>query len=147
MEVILNQDLEGVGKAGAVARVKDGFARNFLFPKRLAVPLTARNLKNLEQEKQTKTLKLDKEKKEAEQLKDRLAGLSLTLPVLIQEKDKLYGSITSLEIQHALEEEGFNIDKNSIVLEEPIKSLGIYQVPVKLHPEVLAEIKLWVVKK
>lgn len=147
MEVILNQDVEGVGKAGATVRVKDGFARNFLFPKCLAIPLTESNIKNLEQEKQRKSLGLEKEKKVAQELKDKLDTLSLTIPVLIQEKDKLYGSITPLEIQRALKEEGYNIDKNFIILEEPIKSLGIYQVPIKLHPEVCAQVKVWVVKK
>jgi len=147
MEVILNQDVEGVGRGGTIVKVKDGFARNFLLPKRLAVPLTERNIKNLEQEKLKKSLKLEKDKKEAEQLKDKLDSLSLTIPVLIQEKDKLYGSITSLEIQRALKEEGFDIDKNAIILEEPIRSLGIYQIPIKLHPEVSARIKAWVVKK
>jgi large subunit ribosomal protein L9 len=147
MEVILNKDVEGVGKAGSVVKVKDGFARNFLFPKQLAVALTESNIKNIEQEKQRKSLKLEKEKKEAEQLKEKLDSISLTIPVLIQEKEKLYGSITSLEIQRALQDEGYDIDKNHIVLEEPIKSLGIYQIPIKLHPEVSAQIKVWVVKK
>ncbi len=147
MEVILNQDIEVLGKAGNTIKVKVGFARNFLFPKRLAVPLTDTNIKNLEQEKQRKSLRVEKEKKESEQLKDKLESLSLTIPVLTQEKDKLYGSITPLEIHHALKEEGYDIDKNSIILEEPIKSLGIYQIPIKLHPEVSAQVKVWVVKK
>jgi large subunit ribosomal protein L9 len=147
MEVILSQDVEGVGKAGSVAKVKDGFARNFLFPKRLAVLLNDSNLKSLKKEKEKKSLMLEKEKKEAQQLKDKLGSISFTMAVLTHEQEKLYASITPLEIQRILKEEGFDIDKNSIVLEEPIKSLGIYQVPIRLHPEVLAEIKLWVVKK
>jgi large subunit ribosomal protein L9 len=147
MEVILNQDVEGLGKAGSTAKVKDGFARNFLFPKHLAVPLTAGNIKNLKQEKERESFRLEKEKKEAEQLKNKLESLSLTIPVLTQEKDKLYGSITPLEIQRALKEEGYEVDKNRIILEEPIKSLGIYQVPINLHSEVSAQIKVWVVKK
>lgn len=147
MEVILNQDVDKLGKAQAVVKVKDGFARNFLIPNGLAMPLTAGNLKKLEQGRERKTLQLDKIKKESEELKERLAALSLTLPVLTQGEDTLYGSITSQEIARALKEEGFAIDKNSIALDEPIKSLGIYEVPIKLHPEVVAQLKVWIVKK
>lgn len=147
MEVILNQDLDRLGKAGHIVRVKDGFARNFLIPQGLAVPLTSTNLKKIEQEKQRKILQLEKAKKEAEELSQRLTNLSLTIPVLAHEEDKLYGSITSIEVVAALKEEGFNIDKNSIILDEPIKSLGIYEVPINLHPEVSTKIKVWVVKK
>jgi large subunit ribosomal protein L9 len=147
MEVILSQDVAGVGKAGEAIKVKDGFAHNFLFPKQLAVPVTAANLKKLEQEKNLRSSRLEKEKKEAQDLKDKLAGISLTIAVLTQEEDKLYASIGRTEIHRALSDEGYTIDKNAIIIEEPIKSLGIYQVPVKLHPEVLAEVKIWIVKK
>lgn len=147
MEVILNQDIDRLGKAGQIVKVKDGFARNFLIPNSLAVPLTPTNLKKIEQEKQRKILKLERAKKEAEDLKEKLTSLSLTIPVLTHEEDKLYGSIASGELAAALKEEGFNIDKNSIILDEPIKSLGIYEVPVNLHPEVATKIKVWVVKK
>ena len=149
MEVILNKDIDRLGKAGSIVKVKDGFARNFLIPNGLALPLTAANLKRIEQEKQRKTLQLEKHKKEAEELKEKLASLSLTIPVLTQEQeeDKLYGSITPVDIASALKEEGFDIDKNSIILDEPIKSLGIYEIHIEVHPEVSAKIKLWVVKK
>lgn len=147
MEIILNQDVERLGKAGAVVKVKNGFARNFLIPNGLAVPLNSLNLKKLEQEKQRKILQLEKVKKEAQELGQRLAGLSLTIPALSQDEDKLYGSVTSADIVSALKEEGFQVDKNCIILNEPIKSLGIYEISVKLHPEVLTNIKAWVVKK
>lgn len=147
MEVILNKDVNSLGKAGEAVKVKDGFARNFLIPNGLAILKTQANLKKLEQEKGRRFLELEKAKKQAEELKDRLANLSLTIPVLIQEEDKFYGSITPLDLAVALKEEGFDIDKNSILLDEPIKSLGIYEVSVKLHPEVLAKIKIWIVKK
>jgi len=147
MEVILKQEVHKLGKAGAVVKVKDGFARNFLIPNNLAVPLTAANLKKLEQEKQRKASQLDKIRKGSEEIKESLEGLSLTLPVLAQEEDKIYGSITAQEISHALKEEGFQIDKNLIILDEPIKSLGIFEIPIRLHPEVSTKIKLWVVKK
>ena len=147
MEVILNQDIDRLGKAGNVVKVKDGFARNFLIPNGLAVPLTPTNLKKLEQGKLRKLLQLDKIKKKAEELKGQLERLSLTIPVLTHEEDKLYAGITSLDLANALKEEGFNVDKNSIILDEPLKSLGIYEVSINLHPEVLAKIKVWVVKK
>jgi large subunit ribosomal protein L9 len=147
MEVILNRDVDKLGKAGVAVKVRDGFARNFLIPNGLAIPLTPANLKKLEQEKQRKALQLDKIKKDSEGLKERLASLSLTMPVLTQEEDSLYASITSQDIARSLKEEGFVIDKNSIILDEPIKSLGIYEVPIRLHPEVMAKVKVWIVKK
>jgi len=147
MEVILIKDVDKIGKAGAVVKAKDGFARNFLIPNGLAVPMTSSNLKNLEAQKQKKAAQLEQLKKESEELKARLASISLTIPALIQGEDKLYGSIHAQEIANALSEEGITIDKSSIVLDEPIKALGIYEVPVRLHAEVLAKIKVWIVKK
>ncbi|MFA5275937.1 MAG: 50S ribosomal protein L9 [Candidatus Omnitrophota bacterium] len=147
MEVILTKDVEKVGKAGAVIKVKDGFARNFLLPGGLALPVTAGNLKKLEQDKQKKAEQAEKLKNEALALKERLSGLSLTIPAISQEDEKLYGSIAAHDIAVALKEESFNIDKNLIELAEPIKQLGIYEVDVKLHPEVIAKLKIWIVKK
>jgi len=147
MEVILNQDVEKLGKNGTVVEVKDGFARNFLIPNNLAVPLTSANLKRVEEKKQRKAAELGKIKKEAEELKMRLEALSLTIPVLTHEEDKLYASITAENIAGALKEEGLDIDKNSLELPEQIKSLGIYEIPVKLHPEIIAKVKVWIVKK
>ena len=147
MEIILTQDVAGIGKAGAVVKVKDGFARNHLFLKHLAVKVSAGNIKGLAQEKLRRSQKEEKSRKEAEELKNKLAALSLTIAVLTQEKDKLYGSITAQEIQKALKDEGYDIDKEVIMLDEPIRALGIYQVPLKLHPEVHAEVKVWIVKE
>jgi large subunit ribosomal protein L9 len=147
MEVILTQDVAGIGKTGQVVKVKDGFARNYLLLKNLAKPVTAGNIKSLEQDKLRRSLKEEKEKKAAEELKAKLGALSLTIAVLTQEKDKLYANITVAEIQKALMDEGYDIDKKAILLEEPIKALGIFQVPLKLHPEVTGEVKVWIVKK
>lgn len=147
MEVILTKDVERIGKAGQVIKAKDGFARNFLIPNKLAVALNTINLKKLEEEKQRKLRQLDKTKKEAQGLKEKLSALSLTIPVLTREEEKLYGSITASDLAAALKEEGLEVEKNLIDLAEPIKSLGIYEVPVKLHPEVLVKIKVWIVKK
>jgi len=147
MEIILNQDVDRIGKAGAIVKVKDGFARNFLIPNSLAVPLTPANLKKIEQEKQRKSQELTKHKKDAEELKEKISALSLTMPVLTHDEEKLYASITAQDISAALKEEGLDIDTNCIVLDEPLKSLGIYEVPINLHPEVSLKVKVWVVKK
>ncbi|MFH0763288.1 MAG: 50S ribosomal protein L9, partial [Candidatus Omnitrophota bacterium] len=136
MELILTQDVGKIGKAGEIVKVKDGFARNFLIPNHLAVSATPDGLKRLEQEKLKKQSQMERLKKEAEELKDRLSQVSLTVTSLAQEEEKLYGSITTQDVSAALKEEGFQIDKDQILLSEPIKSLGIFEVPVKLHPEV-----------
>jgi large subunit ribosomal protein L9 len=146
MEVILKKDVLNIGKAGALVKVKEGFARNFLFPQHLAEIATPAALKKLEQEKLLKSALSDKLKQEAIGLKERLSGLSLTISALTQPDEKLYGSIQAQEIAAALEAEGIVIEKNAIELAEPIKSLGIYEIPVKLHPEVTAKVKLWIVK-
>lgn len=147
MKVILSEDVQKLGKAGAIIRVKDGFARNFLIPNRLAVPATPASLKRLEQEKQKKQSQTENLKKQAEELKNKLTQVSLTIAALTQEEEKLYGSITAQDISAALKDDGFDIDKDQILLNEAIKSLGIYEVPVKLHPEITANVKVWVVKK
>jgi large subunit ribosomal protein L9 len=147
MEVILTKDVSKIGKAGSVVKVKDGFARNLLFPKSLAIPVTPGNLKKIEQEKQKILQESEKSKQEALAQKERLDALSLSMPVIAQDEKTLYGSITALDIANALKEEGLEIDKGRILLDEPIKSLGIYEVPVKLHPEITAKLKIWIVKK
>jgi large subunit ribosomal protein L9 len=147
VEVILNQDVEKIGRAGTVVCVKEGFARNFLFPHNLAKLATASSLKKLEQEQQARLAQSAKLKEESELVKQRLSALTLTISALTQGEEKLYGSIHVQEIAEALKAEGFSIDKNIIDLTEPIKSLGIYEIPVKLHPDVVAKVKLWVVKK
>jgi large subunit ribosomal protein L9 len=147
IEVILNQDVDKIGKAGSVVKVKDGFARNFLIPNRLAVLVTTGNLKKLEQDKERKSLMLEALKKDAEALKAKLSSISLTLSSLAKEDEKLYGSITAHDIAVALKEEGIELDKSLIDLSEPIRALGIYEVALNLHPEVSAKLKVWVVKK
>ena len=147
MEVILNKDVADIGKAGSIVQVKEGFARNFLFPRDLAKPATSGSLKILEQEKQIKSAQSAKLKEESIGLQKRLNSLSLTIPALTQGEEKLYGSISAHDISEALKNEGFSIDKSNIDLVEPIKSLGIYEIQVKLHPEVTAKLKLWIVRK
>ncbi len=147
MEVILTKDVDKVGKSGTVVKVKDGFARNFLMPKGLAIEVTHDNLRKFEQGKQKISLELEKKKGAAEGLKARLDNLSLTIPVLVQAEESLYGSITALDIYNALKEEGIEVDKSCIMLDNPIKALGIYEIPLKLHPQVESKLKVWIVKK
>jgi len=147
MEVILKKDVDKIGKAGGVVNVKEGFARNFLFPHDLAQPVTDAILKKLEQDALVKSAQSAKIKEEAVKLGERLSKLSLTIKVLTQGEEKLYGSINVFEISLALKEEGFDIDKNLIDLSEPIKVLGVYEVLIKLHAEVTAKVKLSIVKK
>ncbi len=147
MKVILNKDVDKIGKAGTLVQVKEGFARNFLFPHHLAQPATENNLKKLEETRQLNSAHLAKIKEESLALKKRLGALALTIAALTQDDEKLYGSIHTHDIAAALKEEGFEIEKSAIDLAEPIKALGVYEIGVKLHPEVVATVKLWVVKK
>ncbi|MFA6216494.1 MAG: 50S ribosomal protein L9 [Candidatus Omnitrophota bacterium] len=147
MEVILEKDVPGAGKAGAVVKVKDGYALNYLIPRGLAVASTDANRNKLQQEIQRRNIQQEKLKQEAEALKEKLANVSLTLPVLVHEGEKLYANVTAQDISRALKDDGFNVEKNLIVLDDPIKALGIYEVMVKLHPEVSTKIKIWIVKK
>ncbi|MFA4984728.1 MAG: 50S ribosomal protein L9 [Candidatus Omnitrophota bacterium] len=147
MEIILTKDVEKLGKAGEVVNVKDGFGRNFLIPSGLAVPSNAVALKRLEADRQRRLQDKEKARSAAEEIRKKLENLSLTIAVLTHEDEKLYGSIAAADVAAALKEEGFDIDKSFIVMDEAIKSLGIFEVLVNLHPDVSAKIKLWVVKK
>jgi len=141
------QDFESLGHTGEIVEVADGYARNFLIPRRIVLEATPGNMKKFEEEKKRQLLRLNREKKVAEKLAKELAKISCTVPVAVGEEDKIFGSVTSQDIADALKEKGYQIDRRKILLDEPIKALGIYTVPIKLHPEVDAEIKLWVVKK
>ncbi|MDO8581088.1 MAG: 50S ribosomal protein L9 [Candidatus Omnitrophota bacterium] len=147
MEVILTQDVQHVGKTGAVVKVKDGYARNFLFPSKLAFVATATNLKKIEQQKKQREALNEEQKQKAQKLAEKLSKVSCTVNVEVNDLDKLYGSVTETEIVKALELEGFSLDKKNISIEKPIQDLGIFEVGVKLHPEVMAKIRLWVTKK
>jgi len=148
MEVILVQDLDKFGKTGSVVKVKRGFARNFLFPRNLAIPATPTNLKKIEQEAKRINNLHQRQKDKAESLCSRLNGISVTIPVTVHDEDKLYGSIGPADITKVLNQENIaEIDKEAVILDEPIKSIGVYDVMIKLHPEVSAKIKVWVVKK
>ena len=147
MKLILVKDVERLGKRGDVVDVKDGFARNFLFPAGLARPNTPGNVKFVERIKELEKTREKEELEEARALSERLASLSCTLRVKVGEEDKLFGAVTVQDITAALQEEGISIDRKKIWLEQPIKSLGLFQIPVRLHPEVTATLKVWVIKE
>lgn len=147
MEIILRQDYKELGKTGEVVKVKPGFARNFLIPRGIAYLATDASKRRLENDLQQQTWRLAKDKKLAEELAKKLENVSCTITVQVGEEDKLFGSVTSQNIAESLAAQGYELDKRKILLEEPIKSLGIYSVPVKLHTEVDATVKVWVVKE
>jgi large subunit ribosomal protein L9 len=147
MEVILCEDVVKIGKAGEVVKVKDGFARNYLFPQKLAFEATKMNLQRIEQEKKKRQLQNEQDKQKAQELAEKLNKLSCTINVEVNDIEKLYGSVGEVDIVRLLEDEGFKIERRNIVLEKPIDELGIFEIGVKLHPEVTAKVRLWVTKK
>ncbi|NIA22641.1 MAG: 50S ribosomal protein L9 [Proteobacteria bacterium] len=147
MEIILLKQMEKLGKIGDVVKVKDGYARNYLLPKGYAIIASESNLKKVQHIVSSAKKKLMKLKDDAESLKEALSKLSLTVTVKAGEEDKLYGSVTTADIEELLKKEEYDIDKKKIVLDEPIKKLGVYDVKIKIHPEVVGTVKLWVVKE
>jgi large subunit ribosomal protein L9 len=147
MEVILREDIEKLGSRGQVVKVADGFARNFLLPRRLAVPATEANKKIVEQERQAALRREAKEKAAAEELAKMLSAVTLTTTQKAGESDQLFGSVTSKDIAELLEKQGFSIDRKKILLEHPIKTLGEHKVTLKLHREVSVEITVIVNKE
>ena len=147
MEIILREDIEKLGEAGEVVDVSPGYFRNYLEPKQMAMRATDSNLKIYEEEKRMKDVRENKARRQAEKLADKLRNVSLNAVVQVGEEDKVFGSVTSQDIGKLLADEGFEIDKRDILLDEPIRALGIYTVPVKLHKDVEAEVKVWVIKE
>ncbi len=147
MEVILKKDVSKIGKAGDVVEVKKGFARNFLLAQGLALPASAINLKVIEREKEKQKARLEQEKDEMKKMAVQIAEISCTITVKAGEDGKLFGSVTNQDIAAAYRAEGVEIDKRKINLPEPIKEVGVFKVEVKLHPEITAEAKIWVVKE
>ena len=147
MEIILREDVEHLGKAGEVVKVKDGYARNFLLPKGLAYPATDANRKRITYEADRIAKQRAAEKAAAEGEAARLAEVHLTFTVKVGEEDKLFGSVTASDVQRKLEEQGFHVDKRKVDLPEPIHQLGEYRVGIKFHPEVRPEIAVSVVKE
>ncbi len=147
MKIILRKDHEKLGKIGDVVDVKDGYARNYLIPRKLGFEAAPGNLRALEEEKKQHVDRAKKEVRNSQKLAAELEKLSITLKVKVGEDEKLFGSVTSQMIADALVEKGITVDKRIIDLEEPIKALGIYTVNMKLHPEVIGKVKVWVVRE
>ena len=147
MKIILREDVEKLGRRGEVVNVAPGYGRNFLVPKGFAYVHTPGNEKRVNQEKRIIGVKLAREKNEAEELARRVSQISTTIVRKVGENETLFGSVTNADIAESIAKDGISLDKRKIMLEEPIKTLGIFTVPVRLHPEVTAELKVWVVKE
>ena len=147
MEIILKKDTPSLGKLGNVVKVADGYARNYLIPHGIGIEATPKNLKLLEKEIKLWQKKAEKQREEAQKLAQEIEQLSLSFARKVGEEDKIFGSVTSLDIEEKIKESGIQIDRKKIHLEEPIKALGIFTVPVKLHTEVTANLKVCVVKE
>ena len=145
MKVILKEDVKNLGKMGDIITVAEGHARNFLLPKKLAVEALTENIKALEHQKKMIQEKAKKVKNVSQDLANRISSLTLSIKAKAGEEDKIFGSITSMDIAAALKNEGIDIDKKKISLEEPIKRLGSYAVSIKIHPEITAQLNISVV--
>tara|TARA_B100001996_G_scaffold382672_1_gene375177 strand:+ start:304 stop:747 length:444 start_codon:yes stop_codon:yes gene_type:complete len=146
MEIILLKDLEGKGSAGDVINVKPGYARNKLIPNGIALRASKRNLAIAEEKKQIATRKQNRENASHNAILDSLKNIEITIEAQVGEEEKMFGSITNIDIHKALEEKGVQIDRSAILLEDPIKALGIYHVPIKVAPELIGDIKIYVIK-
>jgi len=147
MNIILMENIEKLGQVGDVVKVKSGYARNYLLPRQLGVPATPGNVKRIEKEKSKRLAIFEAEKKVAQENADILSKVSVTIAVEVNDQEKLYGAVSETEILEALEAAGQKVDKKSLVLEKPIEDLGNFEIGVKLHPQVIAKIRLWVTKK
>ncbi|RKY37189.1 MAG: 50S ribosomal protein L9 [Candidatus Omnitrophota bacterium] len=146
MKVILKESIRNVGEIGDTVELAAGYARNYLIPQGKALQANKQNLKIFEQYKKSLQKKAEQIKRKAEDIAKKISKVSCTV-VMQANEEQLYGTVTSADIAAALEQEGISIDKKDIVIEELIKTLGVYHIPIKLHPEVKAQVKVWVVKK
>lgn len=147
MKIVLLKDVERLGRAGEVVKVANGFARNFLIPRGEALLATDANIAHFESRRRQHEAAAEREKKAAEALAQALEKTSLTVQARVGEEDKLFGSVTSQNVADLLKEAGHEIDRRRIELDEPIRALGVYTIEIRLHPEVRAAVKLWVVKE
>lgn len=145
MDLILIEDVPNLGNIGDQVSVKSGYGRNYLLPQKLAISASVKNSRRLEHEKRLASFCLQKAKAEAVAYAGKLANTSVTIARKIGEQDKLFGSVTTHDIATALADEGIQVDRRKLQLDEPIKALGVYQVPLKLRGDVTAEVKVWVV--
>lgn len=147
MEIILLEDVKGVGKRGEKVKVANGYARNFMIPNKLAVVSTDAGAAIFAEVERRRARRSQKSRREAEEAAKKYANVSVHISVEVGEEDRLFGSVTSADIAEALKEQGVEVDKRKIILEEPLRQLGVYSVPIKLFQDVEAKIKVWVVKK
>ncbi len=147
MKLILRKDSSTLGRVGEVISVKDGFARNYLIPRGIAYEATEGNLRQLDEERKQQSRRVDKERTQAEALASHLEKTSVTIKMKVGEEDKLFGSVTAQMIAESLTEKEIVLDKRHIELEEPLKALGIYDVPVKLAGGVTGKVKVWIVRE
>jgi large subunit ribosomal protein L9 len=145
MKVVLTQDMESLGLGGEIVNVAKGYARNYLIPQGMALEATEQNIKLTEMQRKNIEIKRIKAKDDALKVKERLSGISVTIAQKVGEEDKLYGSVTTMDIADQLEKQGITVERRRMVLDKPIKSLGEFAVTVKLHPDVSASIKVVVV--
>ena len=147
MEVILRQAIEKLGHTGDIVKVSPGFARNYLIPRGLAYEATTGNRKRIEQERQRLEAAESERRDAAQAIATQLENVSVTFSARVGEEGKLFGSVTAADIAQQLEAQGLHIERRQIDLHEPIKALGVYRVPVRLHADVKPEIKVWVIKQ
>jgi large subunit ribosomal protein L9 len=147
MEVILREHVDKLGKRGEIVKVADGYARNYLLPRKLALPATESNRKHIERERKILEAREVQEQAQAEALAAKLGALDIVIARRVGETDQLYGSVTAADITEFLREQGFEVDRRKIILPEPIKMLGDHEVPLKLHREVTAPLTVRVVKE
>jgi large subunit ribosomal protein L9 len=147
MEVILREHVDNLGRRGEIVKVADGYARNYLLPRKLALPATDANRKHIERERRILELREAEEKGQAEAIAARLATVDITIARRVGETDQLYGSVTAADIAELLKAKGFEVDRRKLILPEPIKAIGDHPVPLKLHREVTVPLTVHVVKE
>ena len=147
MRIILRQDVENLGMMGEVVTVKDGYARNYLIPRQMAYYASPTAVEKIEKEKEIYMQKRAEQKSAAEALADKFNELQVTIAMKVGDEGKLFGAVTTQMISEELKLQGYEIDKREITIPDPIKTLGVFQVKIKLHPEVLANLKVWVISE
>ena len=147
MKVVLLENVPSLGKAGDLVKVADGYGRNYLIPQKKAIPATEKSLKVIEHQRRQVQQRLEKGKKDVEKLGQQIEKLSCTFAKTVGESGKLFGSVTSMDVENYLKENGIEVDRKKIALEEPIKNVGMFTVPIKLSAEVTVHLKVWVVQE
>jgi len=147
MKVVLRQTVKNLGEKGDIIRVSDGYGRNYLIPRQLAWEANEKNIRRLKEEKRREEEKDEKILRSASAFASKLDKVSCTIPVKVGDSEKIFGAVTSSDIREALLSKGIDVDKKDILLDEPIKELGVYTVEVRIHPKVTGRVKVWVLKE